>query len=94
MKKITIILFLSSFFASHDFVCGTINQGQRDFQRIEYAYPQFIEGDHFRVHFTTEASDSMYWNDSWMTHQSNIVYATTVLEQSEFAYSSYQNNGW
>ena len=94
MKKIKIILFISTLFANHDFICGTINQDQRDFQRMEYTYPQFIEGDHFRVHFTTETSDSMYWNDSWMTHQSNIVYATTVLEQSEFAYSTYESNGW
>ena len=97
MRYIYLLLILSAIFAnydSHDSWCGTIHQGQRDFERFEYMYPQFIESDHFRVHFTTEASDSLYWNDTWMTHQSTIVYATTVLEQSEFAYSVYENNDW
>ena len=97
MRYIYLLLILSTIFAnydSHDSWCGTIHQGQRDFERFEYMYPQFIDGDHFRVHFTTEASDSLYWNDTWMTHQSTIVYATTVLEQSEFAYSVYENNDW
>ena len=90
---IAILYMLSFLFANHDW-CGTPHQDQRDFDRIEYMYPQFIESSHFRVHFTLEDADSSYWNDQWMTHQSTIEYATTVLEQAEFAYSIYENSGW
>ena len=97
MIKFIIILLMTNVFAnhnSHENWCGTINQHQRNFERFEYIYPQFIDSEHFRVHFTTEPADSFYWNDMWMTHQSTIEYATTLLEQSEFAYSIYKNGGW
>ena len=97
MKKLIIILcisFLLSDSHGHDFSCGTINYQNRNFDRMEYAYPEYIDSEHFRVHFTSEAADSFFWNDSWMTHQSNIVYATTLLNQAEYAYLVYENNGW
>ena len=100
MKKITFILliFISSFIfpdsnLSHSW-CGSTIQHERDFERFEYSFPQFIDSTHYRVHFTVEPIDSFYWNDSWMTHQSTLEYATTVLEQAEFTYSVYENNGW
>jgi hypothetical protein len=97
MKQLNIILcisFLLSNYHENDSWCGTINQQHRDFERMEYAYPEYIDSEHFRVHFTSEAADSFYWNDSWMTHQSNIVYATTLLNQAEYAYLVYENDGW
>ena len=93
MTYLLLILSLSFAFADDDW-CGTVHQYERDFERIEYIYPQFIESTHFRVHFTLEAADSLYWNDQWMTHQSTDAYAVTVLEQAEFTYSIYENNGW
>ena len=97
MKKLIIILCISFLLADshgHDFKCGTINHQNRNFERMEYTYPEYIDSEHFRVHFTSEAADSFFWNDSWMTHQSNITYATTLINQAEYAYSIYENNGW
>ena len=97
MKKIIIILCLSFILCDHDehnFLCGTANQEYRNFERMEYTYPEYIDSEHFRIHFTSAAVDSFFWNDAWMTHESNIVYVTTLLNQAEYAYSVYQNNGW
>ena len=96
MKKIILILIISFVFFEYgfgSFWCGTMNHN-RNFERFEYASPQFIESAHFRVHFTAESADSTFWNDSWMTHQSNYQYAQTVLEQLEYAYAIYENHGW
>jgi len=71
-----------------------INFNNRDFERFQFTYPQFIDGPHIRVHFTTEAVDSIFFNNNWFTHQSNLVYATTVLEEAEYAYSVYENESW
>ena len=94
MNKLIIILLISSLL-SNDFHydCGTVHQDNRNFERIEYLYPEYIDSEHFRVHFTSEPADSFYWNDSWMTHQSNITYATTLLNQAEYAYEVYENHG-
>ena len=54
--NLILILFLSLVFADDDW-CGTVHQYERDFDRIEYIYPQFIDSTHFRVHFTLEAAD-------------------------------------
>ena len=69
-------------------------QQERDFERFEYISAQFIDSTHYRVHFTTEPADSFYWNNTWMTHKSTIQYATTVLEQAEFTYSVFEDDGW
>mgnify|MGYP003322433396 CR=1 FL=1 len=74
--------------------CGTNSVHNRDFERFEYTFPQFIDSTHYRVHFTTEPADSFYWNDTWMTHESTIEYAMTVLEQAEFTYSVFEDDGW
>ena len=93
MKKIIFILILSFAFGDSPW-CGTVNHEHRNFERIEYTFPQIMDSTHFRVHFTLDAVDSTFWNDSWMTHQSTNEYATTVLEQLEFTYSIYQELGW
>ena len=100
MKKI-IFIFLTTIwsivFSNTDFShswCGTTQLQERDFERFEYLYPQFIDSTHYRVHFTTEPADSFYWNNTWMTHESTIEYVTTVLEQAEFTYSIFEDDGW
>ena len=63
MKKI-IFIFLITIWSivfpnpnlSHSW-CGTTQLQERDFERFEYLYPQFIDSTHFRVHFTTEPAD-------------------------------------
>ena len=94
MKKILfIVIIFYNFIFSSDW-CGTAHQNVRDFERFEYTFPQFIDSTHYRVHFTVEPADSFYWNNSWMTHQSTIDYATTLLEQAEFSYLMYEEAGW
>ena len=66
MKKIIfkfLISIWSIVFSNTDFSypwCGTTQLQERDFERFEYLYPQFIDSTHYRVHFTTEPADSFY----------------------------------
>ena len=100
MKKIIFIFLTTTWaivFSNTDFShtwCGITQLQERDFDRFEYLYPQSIDSTHYRVHFTTEPADSFYWNNTWMTHESTIEYAITVLEQAEFAYSVFEDDGW
>ncbi len=57
----------------------------RNFERMEYTFPESIDSEHFRVHFTSQPADSFFWNESWQTHQSNINYATTLINELEYA---------
>ena len=100
MKKIVFIfltticsIIFSNTNVSHSW-CGITELQERDFDRFEYLYPQYMDSTHYRVHFTTEPADSFFWNNAWMTHESTIEYAITVLEQAEFTYSVFENDGW
>ena len=92
--RIYVFMLLMNFGFSENFWCGTPDLNNRDFGRIEYTYPEFFDSLHYRVHFTLEPADSFYWNNMWMTHQSTTDYAQTVLEQAEYAYAQYENDGW
>ena len=90
-----IVYFLSVIFLTQGSLFSAVDNNSciistyRDFERFQFTFPQFIDSTHIRVHFTTEAVDSIFFNDVWFTHQSNLMYATTVLEQAEYAYSVY-----
>ncbi len=94
-RKIILFLIVIQFIFAEDITDSCIiDSNNRNFDRFQYTYPQFIDGPHIRVHFTTEAVDSFFFNNSWFTHQSNLVYATTVLDQVEYSYSVYEDEGW
>ena len=94
-RKIIFSIVVIQFLYAEDIVDSCITDSiNRNFDRFQYTYPQFIDGPHVRVHFTTEAVDSFFFNNTWFTHQSNLVYATTVLDQVEYSYSVYEDEGW
>ena len=94
---IKFILIFSSLLISNEnnhHWCSLNHSNTRNFERMEYTFPESIDSEHFRVHFTSQPADSFFWNESWQTHQSNINYATTLINELEYAYSIYENTGW
>ena len=89
-----IVLFFNILFGSliNDSCIPSIDN--RDIYRNSYSYPETIQGEHFVVHFTTSDVDSQFVNNQWMNLQSNIGFAQSILELTEFALMQYLEDGW
>ena len=62
--------------------------------RNNFTQHESIEGDNFKVHFTTSSVDSQYVNNQWMSLESNLGYAESILHHAESALLKYLAQGW
>tara|TARA_Y100001970_G_scaffold293920_1_gene444629 strand:- start:11807 stop:13327 length:1521 start_codon:yes stop_codon:yes gene_type:complete len=68
--------------------------GDRDISRNDYTYPESIESEHFKIHFTISDVDSQFVNNQWMSLQSNLTYAQSIIDLLEFSMEKYMHDGW
>ena len=62
--------------------------------RNSFTFPESIESENFKVHFTTSDADSQFVNNQWMSLQSNLGYAESILSHAESALTKYLDQGW
>jgi len=62
--------------------------------RNSFTFPESIESENFKVHFTTSDADSQLVNNQWMSLQSNLGYAESILSHAESALTKYLDQGW
>ena len=68
--------------------------GDRDIYRNNYTYPESIESEHFKIHFTVSDIDSQFVNNQWMSLESNFSYAQSIIDLLEFSMDKYMHDGW
>ena len=66
----------------------------RDIERNQFTFPEFVQGENFIVHFTSSDVDSQFVNGQWLNLQCNEGYAQSVLEHAESALSVFLEDGW
>ena len=66
----------------------------RDIERNQFTFPEFVQGENFIVHYTSSDVDSQFVNGQWLNLQCNEGYAQSVLEHAESALSIFLENGW
>ena len=95
MNKIATILlcFCASFIYPEDTSC-IVDFNNREISRNIYTYPESIESEHFKIHFTVSDADSQLVNNQLMSLQSNFGYAQSIIDLLEFAMSKYMQDGW
>jgi len=68
--------------------------GNRDIYRNIFTYPESIESENFKIHFTTSTVDSQLVNNQMMSLQSNFGYAQSIIELLEYSLDKYLDDGW
>jgi len=81
------------FVYSNDISC-IVDINRRDIYRNIYTFPESIESENFKIHFTTSTVDSQLVNNQMMSLQSNFGYAQSIIDLLEYSLEKYLDDGW
>jgi hypothetical protein len=62
--------------------------------RFQFTYPETIQTEHFKIHYTTATADSQFINGNWLNLQCNNSYAESVINLAEYSLDIFMNKGW
>ena len=94
LRSLIIATFVSTLLPdAREHLC-IIDPGTREINRTEYTYPESIESENFKIHFTTSDTDSQFVNGQWFNLQSSQSYAQSIIDHAEAALSAYMEQGW
>lgn len=95
MRRISsIIIFIFINFIYSEYVPCIVDSNARDIYRNVYTYPESIESEHFKIHFTVSDVDSQFVNNQWMSLESNFGYAQSIIDLLEISMTKYIEDGW
>ncbi len=93
-KILVILLFLCmNLIYSNNHSC-IVDINSRDIYRNIYTFPESIESENFKIHFTTSIVDSQLVNNQMMSLQSNFGYAQSIIDLLEYSLEKYLDDGW
>jgi len=79
---------------SQDLLSCIVEPGSRDINRTVYTYPEYIESENFKIHFTTSDVDLQFVNGQWFNLQSSVSYAQSIINHAESSLAKFLSQGW
>ena len=89
-----ILMFFMQFLFPFNHGESCIAGFDRDIERNQFTFPEFVQSENFIVHFTSSDVDSQFVNGQWLNLQCNEGYALSVLNHAESALSEFLDDGW
>ena len=88
-----IVIFISMLYSNVHTSCIVPNSN-RDINRQVYLFPETIESEHFKIHFTVYDQDFQNVNGQNYSLESNFGYAQSLIDLAEYSLEKYISDGW
>ena len=91
---IYMIFILISMLYSNVHTSCIVPNSNRDINRQVYLFPETIESEHFKIHFTVYDQDFQNVNGQNYSLESNFGYAQSLIDLAEYSLEKYIGDGW